>query len=87
MNQWKVEEFFDTHPNPFNIEIFEFEGLTAIKVYADISSETGNDSYLFELKFENWKKAQHYTRIAFKILNGVDIFRIGKRLFLRKLLF
>lgn len=87
MNQWKVEEYFDEHPNPFNIEIFGFEGLIRMKVYADITS--GNsETYLFELTFKDWKKARHYTRILSSFLShSLDIFRIGKRLFLRKLTF
>lgn len=87
MSQWKVEEFFDEHPYPFNIEIFQFEGLSNIKVYADV---TGNadEMYLFELKFKDWKKARHYTRIVANMLSSqLDIFRVGRKLFLRKLLF
>jgi|AMFO01.1.fsa_nt_gi hypothetical protein len=87
MYQWKVEEFFDEHPNPFNIEINAFEGLNRILVYADLSGET-DDSYLFELKFKDWKKARHYARILSNLLSAhLDIFRIGKKLFLRKLSF
>lgn len=88
MNRWKVEEFFDEHPYPFNIEIFQFEGLSAIKVYADITSGEADEVYLFELTFKDWKKARHYTRILANMLSGsLDIFRIGKKLFLRKLRF
>lgn len=90
MNQWKVEEFFDSHPYPFNIEIFGFEGLISIKCYADVTNENKDliDSYLFELKFKDWKKARHYARILSTLLKrNLDVFRIGKKLFLRKLFF
>jgi len=88
MNRWKVEEFFDEHPNPFNIEIFGFEGLKRIKVYTDITDKKQSGKFLFELTFKDWKKAQYYTRILLKTLNRhLDVFRIGKQLFLRKLLF
>ena len=87
MNQWKVEEFFDEHPSPFQIEIFGFEGLIRTKVYADITGEN-NETYLFELTFKDWKKARHYTRILSSLLSSsLDVFRIGKKLFLRKLTF
>ena len=44
MNQWKVEEFFDEHPYPFNVEIFNFEGLSTIQVYADITSGEADET-------------------------------------------
>lgn len=88
MNQWKVEEFFDEHPYPFNIEIFRFEGLSEMQVYADITSGEADETYLFKLTFKDWKKARHYTRILSNMLSGsLDIFRVGKNLFLRKLQF
>ncbi len=88
MNQWKVEEFFDEHPYPFNVEIFNFEGLSSIQVYADITSGEADETYLFKLTFKDWKKARHYTRILSNMLSGsLDIFRVGKNLFLRKLSF
>lgn len=87
MNQYKVEEYFDEHPNPFNIEIFQFEGLIGIKVYCDNTGETDN-CFLFEFKFKDWKKASHYTRILLNQLSqSIEVFRVGKKLFLRKLLF
>ncbi len=88
MNQWKVEEFFDEHPYPFNVEIFNFEGLSSMLVYADITSGEADETYLFKLTFKDWKKARHYTRILSNMLSGsLDIFRVGKDLFLRKLSF
>lgn len=87
MNQWKVEEFFDEHPKPFNVEIFNFEGLMRMKVYCDNTGET-DGMYLIEIHFNKWKQALHYTRILRNQLSGsIDVFRIGKKLFLRKLLF
>lgn len=87
MNQWKVEEFFDEHPSPFNIEILGFEGLSSIQAYADLTGEN-DDSYMFELTFKDWKKARHYARILSNLLSAhLDIFRIRSKLFLRKLSF
>jgi len=89
MNQWKVEEFFDEHPNPFNVEVFNFEGLKSIKVYLDNTGETDH-VFLFEITFNTWKQANNYTRILInhvEMCPRTDVFRIGKKLFLRKLFF
>lgn len=88
MNQWKVEEFFDEHPRPFNLEIFQFEGLISLKLYADTTSGETDETYMFELKFKHWKKALAYQRVVMNCLSQqLDIFRVGRKLFLRKLLF
>ena len=77
----------DEHPNPFNVEIFNFKGLIESKVYLDNTGKT-DGMYLFQLTFKTWKDASHYTRILQNHLSqSVEIFRINKKLFIRKLSF
>lgn len=79
---WKIEEFFDEHPMPFELEIFKFEGLKQIVLYC---AQTVKGKYLIELKFDTWKRAQYWQRIVRNQLSlSVDVFRVKKKLFLRK---
>lgn len=83
--QLKNEEFFDLHPNPWDVEIWEtFEN---VRIYYDPKNP---ETILIEIKFQYWEKAEK-NRIKldhiFKSVDLIDVYRIRKKLFLRKLLF
>jgi hypothetical protein len=79
------EEFFDEHPNSFNVERFRISNW--IVIFLDLEMP---ETFLLELRFENWKEAQRYGKQIHHILKNskidVDLYRSLDKLFLRRLL-
>lgn len=91
--QERMEEFFEQRDPDFchSIENYEFRNLKQLSIYK--SSEPGM-SFLIEMRFETWKDAESNKSLIMFLRHpwfdsGIykeDVFRIGKSLFLRKLL-
>ncbi len=92
--QTKNEEFFEQIGPEFaaDTEIISFKGLKEITIYRN---ENYGTTFLIEMRFKRWqtaaKKLNHLKYLKGAWYNsGIykeDIYRIGKSLFLRKLLF
>jgi len=93
-SQQKNEEFFEQLGLDFasNIETTMFKGLKQITIY---QNQDHGSTFLIEMRFNKWQKAESHRH---KLLwlrqpwydSGIykdDVYRIGKSLFLRKLLF
>lgn len=82
-----LEEFFDRHEFPEELYKEEVYTINKISIYK-VSDET--DRFLLEFQFTNWKKAAFGYKQLCRLFGDADkvaIFRIGKKLFLRKFLF
>lgn len=83
--QMNNEEFFDLHPSPWDIEIYE--PFQDIRIYYDPRNP---ETILIEIKFRYWERTnQAVVKLdsIFKSVDLIDVYAIGKKLFLRKLLF
>jgi hypothetical protein len=83
-NKYLNEEFFDIHPQPYEVDIIEITDF--LRIYIDVNNP---ETFLIEHKFKHWEIAKHKTAVfQYKFKNvDVDVYRIGKSLFLRRLLF
>jgi len=82
-----LEEFFDRHEFPEQLYKSTMYGIDIISVYK-VSDET--DRFLIEIKFGKWQTAEFNYKLLCRVFGDADkvsIFRIGKKLFLRKFLF
>ncbi len=92
--QQRNEEFFEQIDPEFSadIEIISFEGLKRITRYQNSSYQ---ETFLVELRFKSWQQAAKQEPLLRYLRHpwfdsGIykeDVYRIGKSLFLRKLLF
>lgn len=83
-NKLKNEEFFDVHPRPWDVEPWEINEY--LRIFLD---PTNPETFLVEIKFLHWTEAKYRKALVSKIFEHSDIqvYRIGKSLFLRRLLF
>ena len=82
-----LEEFFDRHEFPEDLEKHTFYGIDITSIYK-VNGE--NNRFLLEIKFGKWQSAEFAGKLLSRLFDGADkvsIFRIGKKLFLRKFLF
>lgn len=82
-----LEEYFDRHEFPEDIVKHECYTIDKLSVYKK-SSET--ERFLLEFQFNTWKRADFagkLLRTLFGDSDKITVFRIGKKLFLRKFLF
>jgi hypothetical protein len=83
-NQFLNEEYFDIHPRPYDIDILEIND--KIRIFIDMNNY---ETFLVEIKFLHWTEAKYKTAIFSNKFqdSDIDVYRIGKSLFLRRLLF
>lgn len=81
-----TEEFFDEHPNSFNIERIRLS--KNIIIFIDTQT-TG--TFLIRITYDHIKECQMYTKLYQYIIRDsnlqIDVLRDRNTLFLRKLLF
>jgi len=84
--QIMLEEFFDRHEFPENLEKHTFYGIDITSIYK-VDGES--DRFLLEIKFGKWQSAAFARKLLSHLFDTkkISIFRIGKKLFLRKFLF
>ena len=78
------EEFFDLHPHPYNVDKYSIS--EDVKLYLDFDNP---ETFLVEIHFDNWQDAKFSEakcRYIFK-RSDIDVYRMRKKLFLRRLLF
>lgn len=83
-SQLNNEEFFDLHPQPWDVEIYEpFEN---VRIYYD---KNNPETFLIEIKFRYWEETAQKEKILDSIFSNrlTSVYRIRKKLFLRRLLF
>jgi len=79
------EEYFDMHPNPWDVETYSFLKDT-ITLYMDCKSP---ETFLLKIRFSNWMESKSACKLLQYVLkySTIDVYRNNKELFLRKLLF
>lgn len=80
----KNEEFYDMHPCPYDIEYAEIHN--NITAYFDPNNP---ETFLIKIRFQDWQSAEKSERLWSFMLNNtdLDVYRMNKYLFLRRLLF
>ena len=81
-NQYKVEEWFDNHPDPSTIDVANFEyGNYLIQVFY---SEYYHDCFMIKITFENAQRALTVSKELFPITLRMGIEQVlqNKKLFL-----
>lgn len=81
-NQYLNEEYFDLHPTPWDVETWEIR--EDLRIFYDHNNP---ETFLLEITFKHWKEAEFKRKVCLKIFKDLDVYRINKKLFLRKLLF
>ncbi len=83
-NKLRNEEFFDIHPSPWDVDVIEIN--ESSRIFIDCNNP---ETFLVEIKFRHWTESKFKTAVlSQKFLNSdIDVYRIGKSLFLRRLLF
>lgn len=79
------EEFFDEHPNSFNLERIRLSKTTIIF----IDTQTPK-AFLIRIHYDHWKEAKQYVNLYRYIVRDgnlqIDVYRDRNVLFLRKML-
>ncbi len=81
------EEFFDRHEFPEEIILETLRSIDIIHVYKTVFEI---DRFLIEIKFFKWQTARFHERILKRLFldhEEIAVFRIRKKLFLRKFRF
>jgi hypothetical protein len=82
------EEFFDLHPQPWDVEKHCILETTSFRIslYLDVQNP---DTFLVEILYQDWQSCKYKEAMLGKVLENsdVDVYRIRKKLFLRRLLF
>ena len=83
-NKYLNEEFFDLHPNPWDVDVIELT--ESVRIFIDCNNP---ETFLVEIKFRHWTESKFKTAVISQKFrsSSVDVYRIGKSLFLRRLLF
>lgn len=84
-NKLLNEEFFDLHPNPWDVDVIEITEY--VRIFIDCLNP---ETFLVEIKFQHWTESKFKTAVLtkkFRSYSDLDVYRIGKSLFLRRLLF
>ena len=90
-----LEEFFDRHEYPEDIQKDSFYTIDKLHIYKTTNEVS---RFLIEIEFRDWKRADFAGKQLVRLFLNTDceeneivdrmaIFRIGKKLFLRKFLF
>lgn len=84
-NQELNQEFFDLSPRPWDVDVIELIDDT-LRIFIDWNNP---ETFLIEIKFQHWTKAKYKHAVISRQFeySNVDVYRIGKSLFIRKLLF
>jgi hypothetical protein len=83
-NKYLNEEFFDLHPSPWEVDMIELT--ESVRIFIDTNNP---ETFLAEIKFRHWTESKFKTAVLQQKFrsSSVDVYRIGKSLFLRRLLF
>jgi len=83
-NKSRNEEFFDIHPSPWDIDVIEIN--EKLRIFIDTNNL---ETFLVEIKFLHWTESKYKTAVLQQKFKDTDVevYRIGKSLFLRRLMF
>ena len=78
------EEFFDLHPRPWDVECYNLDKY--VRIFVD---HNNIDTFLLEITYPTWIEANYKLKMMEQIFKDdiTCVYRNGKKLFLRKLLF
>jgi len=79
-----VEAWFDNHPEPYNIDMHSFAGLSDTEEFEIFFADQVFNTWMIKITCENARRAAYLSKLFYKTTCQMDITQvlIGKKLFL-----